>query len=98
MKATLIQGLVFSALISVAGYTVASQSSPQRHDKRHASDNGSQSAKPNGEDVFNANCGRCHAPPMTLSPRVTGTVLMHMRTRARLSTQDEQALLKYMTH
>jgi len=33
---------------------------------------------------------------MTLSPRITGTVIMHMRTRARLSKQDEQLLLKYL--
>lgn len=49
-----------------------------------------------GERVFMANCGRCHTPPMSISPRTTGTIIMHMRTRARLSRQDEQLLLKYM--
>jgi hypothetical protein len=43
-----------------------------------------------------ANCSRCHTPPMSISPRITGTVIMHMRTRARLSRLDEQLLLKYM--
>ena len=33
---------------------------------------------------------------MSISPRTTGTILMHMRTRARLSRADEQALLKFM--
>lgn len=53
-------------------------------------------AQPTGDSVFQANCGRCHMPPMSLSPRITGTVIMHMRTRARLSRQDEQLLLKYL--
>lgn len=49
-----------------------------------------------GEQVFNNNCMRCHQPPMGIPPRITGTVIMHMRTRARLSRQDEQLLLKYL--
>lgn len=49
-----------------------------------------------GEQVFNDNCLRCHTPPMTISPRITGTVIMHMRTRARLSQEDQELLLKYL--
>lgn len=49
-----------------------------------------------GEQVFMQNCSRCHKPPMTISPRITGTVVMHMRVRARLSREDEQALLRYL--
>jgi cytochrome c5 len=49
-----------------------------------------------GEEVFMDNCSRCHKPPMTISPRTTGTVVMHMRVRAKLSRQDEQALLRYL--
>jgi cytochrome c5 len=49
-----------------------------------------------GERVFAANCSRCHAAPMSLSPRITGTVIMHMRTRARLSREDEKLLLKFL--
>lgn len=49
-----------------------------------------------GEQVFAVNCSRCHQAPMSLSPRVTGTVIMHMRMRARLSSEDESALLKYL--
>jgi hypothetical protein len=49
-----------------------------------------------GERLFQMNCSRCHMPPMSISPRTTGTILMHMRTRARLSREDEQALLKFM--
>ncbi|MCU1226244.1 MAG: hypothetical protein JWQ42_4337 [Edaphobacter sp.] len=49
-----------------------------------------------GASVFQQNCSRCHRPPMSVSPRVTGAVIMHMRVRARLSQEDEQLLLKYM--
>ena len=49
-----------------------------------------------GEKVFMANCSRCHTPPMALSPRVTGTIVAHMRVRARLSRKDEQLLLNYL--
>jgi hypothetical protein len=58
---------------------------------------GTAVAKQNeGERLFEMNCSRCHMPPMSISPRTTGTILMHMRTRARLSRADEQALLKFM--
>jgi cytochrome c5 len=49
-----------------------------------------------GERAFQANCGRCHNPPEQLSPRITGTVLRHMRVRALLSPQDEHDILKFL--
>lgn len=49
-----------------------------------------------GDEIFQANCSRCHMPPMSLSQRTTGTVIMHMRARARLSREDEVQLLKFM--
>jgi cytochrome c5 len=49
-----------------------------------------------GEKVFADNCSRCHIPPMTLSQRVTGTVIEHMRVRARMSRKDQQLLLKFL--
>ncbi len=49
-----------------------------------------------GERVFADNCARCHRPPMTIPPQATGTVIMHMRVRARLSRQQEQDLLHYL--
>jgi cytochrome c5 len=49
-----------------------------------------------GEQVFAQNCSRCHMPPMSIPPRITGTIVMHMRTRARLSREDEKALLAFM--
>jgi mono/diheme cytochrome c family protein len=49
-----------------------------------------------GERVFANNCARCHRPPMTIPPQATGTVIMHMRVRARLSSRQEQDLLRYL--
>ena len=49
-----------------------------------------------GERAFKANCVRCHNPPEQLSPRITGTVLRHMRERALLSPQDERDILKFL--
>jgi cytochrome c5 len=49
-----------------------------------------------GERAFQANCSRCHNPPEQLSPRITGTVLRHMRVRALLSPQDERDILKFL--
>jgi mono/diheme cytochrome c family protein len=49
-----------------------------------------------GEKVFQANCARCHTPPMVLNPRVTRTIVEHMRVRARLTSREEQLLLKYL--
>ena len=56
----------------------------------------SNSGQRSGEQIFMENCSRCHKPPMTISPRVTGTVVMHMRVRAKLSEQDQKALLRYL--
>lgn len=49
-----------------------------------------------GQRAFEANCSRCHQAPEQLSPRITGTVLMHMRVRASLSKADERALLEFL--
>ena len=49
-----------------------------------------------GDRVYQANCARCHSAPEELSPRVTPTVVMHMRVRANLSAKDQQLLLKYL--
>jgi hypothetical protein len=49
-----------------------------------------------GEQIFRTNCSRCHVAPMSLSTRITGTIIMHMRVRARLSREDEALLLKYL--
>ena len=49
-----------------------------------------------GEQKFKENCGRCHNPPDSLSPREVKAVVRHMRVRAMLSAEDEQLILKYL--
>jgi mono/diheme cytochrome c family protein len=88
------------ALVASAGFLVAALGAAAGQ-VPPAADRPSQqkSAVPTtteGEKVFIANCARCHTPPMTLNPRVTGTVLTHMRVRARLSRKDEKLLLQYL--
>ncbi len=80
---------VFAAMMPKADDSSGTHPQPKR--------NIAQAASPDpGERIFAANCARCHMPPTSLSPRITGTILMHMRVRARLSREDEKLLLKFM--
>jgi cytochrome c5 len=49
-----------------------------------------------GQKVFEQNCSRCHNPPEGFSPRISGTVALHMRVRANLSAEDYKALLHFL--
>lgn len=79
-----------------AGAIQQDSSSRVSSQKTATNNKNSQTSEATGEEIFQANCARCHMPPMTISQRVTGTIIMHMRVRARLSRQDEQQLLKYL--
>ncbi len=50
-----------------------------------------------GEKRFRANCGRCHAAPPKFAPRMTATIVRHMRVRATLSDEDVRLILRYMS-
>jgi len=50
----------------------------------------------NGEQIFKQNCARCHDAPQSFSPRISGTVIRHMRVRASLSVSDERQILKFL--
>lgn len=52
-------------------------------------------AQRDGQVVFEQNCSRCHNAPQGFSPRISGTVVRHMRVRAGLSAEDEKALLRF---
>jgi len=49
-----------------------------------------------GQQVFEQNCSRCHNPPEGFSPRISGTIALHMRVRANLSDSDTKALLRFL--
>ena len=84
---TLALGACFAGIVQLYARTDTNKQEVSAHPRP---------ATKTGEEVFMANCSRCHIPPMSLSPRITGTVIMHMRVRARLSREDEQLLLKYL--
>jgi cytochrome c2 len=67
------------------------QSSPSPSAQLAASADASQ-----GERVFKQNCARCHDAPQGFSPRISGTVIRHMRVRASLAAEDEKKLLKFL--
>ena len=48
-----------------------------------------------GQRIFEQNCSRCHNAPEGFSPRITGTIVRHMRVRASLSKHDEEQLLHF---
>jgi mono/diheme cytochrome c family protein len=52
--------------------------------------------KRDGDELFTENCSRCHNAPESFSPRVSGTIVRHMRVRAGLSKEDAQAILRFL--
>jgi cytochrome c5 len=53
------------------------------------------SKEDDGQNVFEQNCSRCHNAPEGFSPRISATIVRHMRVRANLSREDEQKLLRF---
>jgi mono/diheme cytochrome c family protein len=49
-----------------------------------------------GERVFKQNCFRCHTEPEGFSPRISGTIVRHLRVRASLSQREEEQLLQFL--
>jgi cytochrome c5 len=48
-----------------------------------------------GQRVFEKRCSNCHNAPQGFSPRISGTVVRHMRVRASLSQHEEEVLLRF---
>lgn len=69
------------------------ENAPARPEAKRAVAAGNQDA---GEQKFKQNCSRCHTTPESFSPRVSGTILRHMRVRASLSEQDERDILRFL--
>jgi hypothetical protein len=49
------------------------------------------------DDAYKNNCMRCHGAVREYSPRQTATIVMHMRTRANMTTEETQAILQYLS-
>lgn len=48
------------------------------------------------DEAYKNNCMRCHTSTQQYSPRMTETIVMHMRVRANLTQEEAQAILKYL--
>jgi mono/diheme cytochrome c family protein len=72
------------------------QQDQQQNAKQQTKATSSNTHQPTeGETIFKQNCARCHTPPDGFSPRISGTIVHHMRVRASLSAHDEQELLRF---
>lgn len=87
-------GMILLASIPLISQT-ATSSAPQtsRVEKQPVK---KTAAQLDGDQVFQQHCMRCHDTPESFSPRISGTVVRHMRVRASLSKQEEQALLRFL--
>jgi cytochrome c5 len=83
--------LLFCTLLAAQDKQSKSQAASSTNAKVNAP---SQSAQ--GEKLFRTNCGRCHNPPESLSPREVRAVVRHMRVRATLTDEDEKLILKFL--
>jgi hypothetical protein len=95
---TLSAFILVTALLA-AGFTHAQQNSnpPQPSPKsKPAAVSASSAASDEGEKRFELQCGRCHVPPESLSPREARAVVRQMRVRANLTAEDERLILKYL--
>jgi len=88
--------LVVVALLAGGLQSKAGPQSPGSGKKSAAAPGSKARLEQEGERRFQANCGRCHNPPESLSPREVKAVLQHMRVRAMLSAEDERLILKFL--
>ncbi len=65
--------------------------------KRAKTASGNTTDAKEGEKRFQENCGRCHHPPESISPREAKAVMRQMRVRAMLTAEDERLILKYLS-
>lgn len=84
----ILMGSIFTAILA----TVHAQNKPGR---TSAAKPTQQKEEDEGQKVFEQNCSRCHNAPEGFSPRISATIVRHMRVRANLSQEDEQKLLRF---
>ncbi len=89
----IILGVLLISAMPLLGQTKSV--SPQPHSQ--AQSKGVSAAHPDrGQQVFEQNCSRCHDAPTGFSPRISGTIAMHMRVRAGLSEEDYKELRRFL--
>lgn len=85
--------IIAAPLVAAQNHTSPPQANP--HHARHSASSQRQNDEQEGQRIFSQNCARCHNAPDGFAPRITGTIVRHMRVRASLSQHDEQVLLHY---
>ena len=83
---------VLAILLAIAQTSNANPQQSNQQKKNAHTDN----QQDDGEKKFQQNCSRCHNAPESLSPRIVGTVIRHMRVRASISQKDAEAILHYL--
>jgi cytochrome c5 len=92
---TLVVLTSFAALARAASQNQQNQPQAAPQNKTHAATPATQPHEDEGTRIFQQNCSRCHNTPEGFSPRISGTIVRHMRVRASLSQHDAEELLRF---
>lgn len=92
LAGTMVLGVVFAPLSTALR---AQSQAAQTAKKQTAATHKSHQPVDEGQRIFEQNCSRCHTAPEGFSPRISGTIVHHMRVRASLSQHDQQELLRF---
>jgi len=87
--------LIFSILLISSVFTPVLATLQAQNKQSHAPAKPLPQTEDAGQKVFEQHCSRCHNAPEGFSPRISGTIVRHMRMRANLSREDEQKLLRF---
>jgi len=92
----LVPAVICIAALPLLSQVVGTSSTPAGAAPNNVSPRPSAVHQSDGARKFAQNCGRCHNPPQGFSPRISGTITMHMRVRASLSKQDQEDILRFL--
>jgi cytochrome c5 len=93
---TIVLGVIFAPLsASLVAQSPAASQAARPAKKQTAATPKSHQPVDEGQRIFDQNCSRCHTAPEGFSPRISGTIVHHMRVRASLSQHDQQELLRF---
>jgi cytochrome c5 len=90
-------GFLLLAAVPVLSQTGSTGTASARGGQQQTKNNAVHATqKIDGQQVFEQNCSRCHNTPPGFSPSISVAVARHMRVRAGLSKEDEQAILRFL--
>ena len=92
--------LVTLVALAICPFAQAAQNDTTPNAQKSKAPAATHATPPNqgeGSRIFEQNCSRCHDnAPQGYSPRISGTIAMHMRVRASpLSKHDQEELLRF---